>query len=760
MNKNMAIFLLILTTLLFAQNYDEQYRQKKIRMAVQMSESAKDSKKAMDIRLEDGYIAIDLDETGEFVIGGDPDGASDYNPLTFSWLDAPGTNWTFFHIDDYDINGKTNETIPDTDSLYEHDGGLYAVWNDLGGLKVIEKASIDTIYSAGKIHHQILLELIFINNDITSHEAGAMLFFDTQIYRDDAAPIISDSGIDSLSTIFFAPEIPMYWKAYEFGYPPAPDATIASGFFHDFEAVMPDVFWFGEWGPSVGNGWADFEWTEDTGYPYTDSAMMMKWYQQAVMPGDTLRFATYYGIQQAAPMEIAMTMREPEIVAGCVEDEPLPFELEFDISNWHSYDIEDLELELSYSAGCLHFHEDSAVHSIDIVESGDSLIESWELNYGYGCRGRVVTGTLRATSDSISEELPFEFTIPEASDLLVHAFAEASVIEDGDTGIIHVDIEGGEEPIEFSVEPEEYVIFTGFGVIKVLPEEATVFHITVSDDAGCSYDFDIPITVAGEGLFVYAGSDMILCFEDSTELGGEPTALGGVEPITYSWTPTAGLDNPSSPNPMASPEATTTYHLTVEDDEGMHVNDSVLIIVSPEIFADAGEDTTVAEGTEIVLGGSTTGSGGSGTLEYLWSPRRFLDDPESPNPVATIMRDISYTVTVMDANGCTQTDNITIISNDEVEESLIKPITASLSQNTPNPFNPITRIDYYLPQSGNAKVDVYDIMGNHIANLTDRYHNAGKYSTIFDASDLGGGVYFYRLSGNGFDIMKKMVFVK
>ena len=81
-------------------------------------------------------------------------------------------------------------------------------------------------------------------------------------------------------------------------------------------------------------------------------------------------------------------------------------------------------------------------------------------------------------------------------------------------------------------------------------------------------------------------------------------------------------------------------------------------------------------------------------------------------------------------------------------------------QNHPNPFNPITKINFQLPTSGNVKLKIYDITGKEVATLINEFKQSGRYSVAFDASNLSSGVYYYRIeSGNIFEI-KKMILIK
>jgi len=83
-----------------------------------------------------------------------------------------------------------------------------------------------------------------------------------------------------------------------------------------------------------------------------------------------------------------------------------------------------------------------------------------------------------------------------------------------------------------------------------------------------------------------------------------------------------------------------------------------------------------------------------------------------------------------------------------------------LSQNYPNPFNPATTIKYDIAQKGLVTIKIYDITGREISTLVNEVKNVGSYSVLFDASNLASGVYFYKLSSEGFVDVKKMSLVK
>ena len=95
----------------------------------------------------------------------------------------------------------------------------------------------------------------------------------------------------------------------------------------------------------------------------------------------------------------------------------------------------------------------------------------------------------------------------------------------------------------------------------------------------------------------------------------------------------------------------------------------------------------------------------------------------------------------------------------------IIPAGFSLSQNFPNPFNPVTAISYQLPaKAGTAlskvQLSVFDVLGREVAVLVNEEKQAGTYSTTWNASSMPSGVYFYTLVTPEYRASKKMILVK
>ncbi len=87
----------------------------------------------------------------------------------------------------------------------------------------------------------------------------------------------------------------------------------------------------------------------------------------------------------------------------------------------------------------------------------------------------------------------------------------------------------------------------------------------------------------------------------------------------------------------------------------------------------------------------------------------------------------------------------------------------TLSQNFPNPFNPVTRISYTLKKESFVSLKVYDTSGKVVQTLVNSYKQAGDHIVSFDASklsNLSSGIYFYKLKTDNFEDTRKMTLIK
>jgi len=88
-----------------------------------------------------------------------------------------------------------------------------------------------------------------------------------------------------------------------------------------------------------------------------------------------------------------------------------------------------------------------------------------------------------------------------------------------------------------------------------------------------------------------------------------------------------------------------------------------------------------------------------------------------------------------------------------------------LGQNFPNPFNPVTNIQFMIPEPADVQLVVYDLMGRTVRTLVNGSQTAGYKTVVWDSKDEAGipvsaGMYIYELRSGSYSAIQKMVLLK
>ncbi len=179
------------------------------------------------------------------------------------------------------------------------------------------------------------------------------------------------------------------------------------------------------------------------------------------------------------------------------------------------------------------------------------------------------------------------------------------------------------------------------------PSSTTTYHV-IATIGKCVSQADIKLTTVPYPP-ANAGLDKELCFGNSVQL----QASGG---SIYSWSPIAFLNNPRISNPQSiRPTSNVRYIVTVRDTLGCPkpMRDTVLVAVD-KIKAEAGpRDTSVVLGQPLQLHAG-------GSVNYAWTPSRWLNDYFISDPIALPLDNIEYVVRVSNNIGCFDTDSIRV----------------------------------------------------------------------------------------------------
>lgn len=153
-------------------------------------------------------------------------------------------------------------------------------------------------------------------------------------------------------------------------------------------------------------------------------------------------------------------------------------------------------------------------------------------------------------------------------------------------------------------------------------------------------------------------------------------------------------------------------------------------------------------------------------LTYTWT----LDGSSlnKTDPIYSLQTDDmgggDYTLTCQVSDGMFTTSvtwTVEVIDNTSVCYDISNhPITFSLDQNRPNPFNPVTMIRFGLPVAGPVQLDIYDVRGRHVHQLFDGWKQAGYHELVWDGESLSTGIYYYVFRSGNYKNVKKALLMK
>ncbi|MEM6722915.1 MAG: choice-of-anchor L domain-containing protein [Bacteroidota bacterium] len=258
------------------------------------------------------------------------------------------------------------------------------------------------------------------------------------------------------------------------------------------------------------------------------------------------------------------------------------------------------------------------------------------------------------------------------------------------------------------------------------PSDTTTYTLVASNGA-CLETASVTVNVIDD-LTVDAGDDQILCEGDAITL-----IANGANGDTFSWSPVDGLDDPTSPTPIATPGSTTVYTVTYSL-EDCSVTDEVTVTVGGDFNLNVTNDTSIIQGDAIQLSADVVPTGGNGTgqISYSWTDPTDLDLPNTANPTASPLQTTTYNVVATSEFGCTATGSVNI-----------NVIIANFG--TPNAFTPNGDglNDFFIVETeGNVILETFDIY-NRWGEKVYANQNLLGWDGRFNGEDQPMEVYIY-----------------
>ncbi len=256
-------------------------------------------------------------------------------------------------------------------------------------------------------------------------------------------------------------------------------------------------------------------------------------------------------------------------------------------------------------------------------------------------------------------------------------------------------------------------------------------------------DYDITLTVNYQGLNCENSATATITIKPSLEIElvatpeviceGVSAEIAATQDFeTYTW-------SEGGTTPTITVNQSGSYSLTATDINGCAGSASINIGAFPNPTVEiAADPTRVAPGRPVQLSAS-------GLISYSWEPAELLDDPNSPNPVATLDRPTTFEVAGTDENGCQGFGSIQI----SVEGNLIGELLDPKNFFSPNPEDNInaTWVIEGILEFPQCEVTIYDQTGNML-------YQAKPYTNEWDGTtggrDVPNGVYYFTVNcGSG-----------
>ncbi len=289
------------------------------------------------------------------------------------------------------------------------------------------------------------------------------------------------------------------------------------------------------------------------------------------------------------------------------------------------------------------------------------------------------------------------------------------------------------------------------GIVSAAPSEAWGNDdMFIQDAAGLGSGF-------GYGLYIDLGN-----YVPPAIARGDSVVIGGLCRDFFGNTQMSIVNNitvVSSGNPVPTPVTVSAVAALTEAYEGklVRVNDLRVSNANPDAPNNYGEfevtdlagtgtpfrvDDMFSPGIDPEYSVYTVGDG----LTYLSGPMYYSFGNRKLEPRDTLDVEVLGYVGVDDAAG-------------------VPGVVTQLGENTPNPFNPTTTIEFSVGTKGHARLDIFDVSGRKIRSLVNEQLEVGGYTARWDGrndagQEVASGIYFYRLDTEAYQSTRKMVLVR
>tara|TARA_R110002050_G_scaffold286088_1_gene436085 strand:+ start:30204 stop:33734 length:3531 start_codon:yes stop_codon:yes gene_type:complete len=190
------------------------------------------------------------------------------------------------------------------------------------------------------------------------------------------------------------------------------------------------------------------------------------------------------------------------------------------------------------------------------------------------------------------------------------------------------------------------------GVTWAAGQANGIISLTTTNQNGCIAG---PITknVVLSNVVSDAGGDQTMCVGIPVTIGGAPTSTDPGN--TIKWSPSTGLNFDTLANPIANPNTSTTYIVSLTNTLGCVGTDTITVTVNQPIPSGILSDYFLCPGDTLPL--NATGA------TFTWGPNVFISATNIANPKVYPPSNQTYTLQYFDINGCEGNDTSTVTVN-------------------------------------------------------------------------------------------------
>jgi len=276
------------------------------------------------------------------------------------------------------------------------------------------------------------------------------------------------------------------------------------------------------------------------------------------------------------------------------------------------------------------------------------------------------------------------------------------------------------------------------GAVVITSATASItYTVTGMDGNGCTKSISASIATSNLPPVVTVSSNTTICAGQSSNL-----SAGGA--VSYSWSPSTGLNTITGSVVTANPVVTDTYSVTGTTNCGSNTQTITISVSSLPTITISGP-TSICKGSMAILSAK-------GAATYNWLPIGDTSASVTVNPTVTT----AYTAIGISKNGCSNSSTFTLIVSNCGSSGIEQELLNNSFKLYPNPTNGSLTATFNTDKETSIVIRLMDMKGNEIYREFKNQFN-GEYKTNIDLSKNAKGIYMLNVITDEGIVNKKII---